>query len=72
MRPGSLTPSRAVCRESMAGDLVQCLEKVKALSEWEGGSPASIRKGPLRAKGVSCLRKAGNPPPIRFGARLSP
>ncbi|WMJ84742.1 xanthine dehydrogenase family protein molybdopterin-binding subunit [Oscillospiraceae bacterium LTW-04] len=57
IRPGSLTPSRV-----LMGDLPKCLNQVKHLSQWNGGTPVLIKKDTVNAKGVACFWKTENPP----------
>ncbi len=62
IRSGSLTPSQVVCTPSLTGDLTQCLNKIKELSEWDGGNAVQIKENTVRAKGVACFWKTENPP----------
>jgi len=62
IRLGSLTPSQVLCSDSLMGDLKQCLDKVKMLSEWDGGNPVPVKHNTVRAKGVACFWKTENPP----------
>lgn len=62
IRPGNLTPSRVLCTSSLMGDLTACLNKVKPLSEWDGGGPVTIKRDIVRAKGAACFWKTENPP----------
>ncbi|MDF3003778.1 MAG: xdhA [Oscillospiraceae bacterium] len=62
IRPGSLTPSRVVCSDSLMGNLPQCLNQVKQLSQWNGGNPVQIKKDTVSVKGVACFWKTENPP----------
>lgn len=62
IRPGSLTPSQVLCTPSLTGDLTQCLNKVKLLSEWDGGNAVTIKQDTVRAKGIACLWKTETPP----------
>lgn len=62
IRPGSLTPSRVVCSDSLMGNLPQCLNQVKQLSQWDGGDPVEIKKDTVSVKGVACFWKTENPP----------
>lgn len=62
IRPGHLTPSQVPCTRSNLGDLPQCLQKVKLLSEWNGGAVVSVEQDTVRAKGAACLWKNENPP----------
>lgn len=62
IRPGSLTPSQVKCTSSLTGDLVQCLNDIKPLSEWSGGEPILIKEDTVSAKGVACFWKTANPP----------
>lgn len=59
---GSLTPTQVVCTDSLMGNLTECLNKVKSLSEWDGGKLSLIKQDTVRAKGVACLWKTENPP----------
>ncbi len=62
IRPGSLTPTQVVCTDSLMGNLTECLNRVKPLSEWDGGAPAVVKQNTVRAKGVACFWKTENPP----------
>lgn len=62
IRPGSLTPTRVVCSDSLMGNLPQCLHQVKQLSQWDDGNPVQIKEDTVRAKGVACFWKTENPP----------
>lgn len=60
--PGSLTPSQVECTASLTGDLTQCLNNIKQLSEWNGGGAVAIKQNTVRAKGIACFWKTENPP----------
>lgn len=62
IRPGNLTPTGVECTESIIGNLPECLNRVRALSGWEGGKAVRIKDDTVRAKGVACLWKTPNPP----------
>ncbi len=62
IRPGNLTPTRVLCTDSLMGNLPDCLNKLKLLSEWDGGNAVTIKQDTVRAKGVACLWKTENPP----------
>ena len=62
IRPGDLTPTQVCCTSGLIGDLPQCLEKIKALSQWDGGMPVMVKPNTVRARGVSCFWKTENPP----------
>ncbi len=62
IQPGSLTPSRVVCTDSLMGNLPQCLNQVKQLSRWDGGTAVQIKNDTVNAKGVACFWKTENPP----------
>lgn len=62
IRPGNMTPTQVVCTDSLMGNLTECLNSVKTLSEWDGGKAAVINQNAVRAKGVACLWKTENPP----------
>ena len=44
------------------GDLPACLNRVRELSQWEGGAAVPVKENIVRAKGVACLWKTENPP----------
>lgn len=62
IRPGDFSPSQIRLTPGYLGDLPQCIEKIKALSQWDGGAARLIKPGTVRAMGASCLWKAANPP----------
>ncbi len=62
IRPGSLTPTQVMCSYDLMGDLPQCLDKLRMLSQWDSGAPVAIKENTVRAKGISCLWKTENPP----------
>lgn len=62
IHPGSTTPSQVECTASLTGDLKQCLNNIKTLSEWDGGNATPIKQNTVRAKGVACFWKTANPP----------
>lgn len=62
IHPGSLTPSQVECTASLTGDLTQCLNNIKQLSQWDGGKAVPIKQNTVRAKGVACFWKTENPP----------
>ncbi len=62
IRPGNLTPTQVECTDSLTGNLTECLNKVKSLSNWEKGKAVQVKQDTVRAKGVACLWKTENPP----------
>lgn len=60
IRPGSLSPTRVLCTESIVGNLPECINKVKEISEWGGKN--ELKKGVVNAKGIACFWKSENPP----------
>lgn len=62
IHPGCLTPSQVECTLSLTGNLAQCLNDIKSLSQWDGGNVLSVNKNIVRAKGLSCFWKTENPP----------
>ncbi len=62
IHPGSTTPTQVVCDNSLTGDLTQCLNNVKLLSQWDGGKAVKIKENTVKVKGVSCFWKTENPP----------
>lgn len=62
IRPGNKTPTQVECTPGIIGDLPQCIEKLKRLSGWQGGSPQQIKPDTVRVMGAACLWKTENPP----------
>ena len=62
IRPGSLTPTRVMCTDSLIGNLPQCLKQVTVLSQWGSGETTAMKPDIVRAKGIACLWKTENPP----------
>lgn len=62
IRSGSTTPTQVPYTPSLIGNVAQCLQKVKALSGWDGAKAEIIKPHTVRAMGVSCLWKTANPP----------
>lgn len=62
IRPGCLTPTQVRCTDSLTGNLVQCLEKIKPLAQWDGGGITPVKENTVRVKGLSCFWKTENPP----------
>ncbi|NLG37224.1 MAG: xanthine dehydrogenase family protein molybdopterin-binding subunit [Clostridiales bacterium] len=62
IRPGSLTPTQVECTAALTGNLTECLNRVRQLSQWNGGIATPIKKDTVRAMGVSCFWKTENPP----------
>lgn len=58
----SSTPTQVAYTKSLVGNLTECLNKVKSLSEWQSGKATVIKQDTVRAKGVACLWKTENPP----------
>ena len=62
IHPGSLTPSQVECTASLTGDLTQCLNNIRQLSQWDGGNAVPIKQNTVCAKGIACFWKTENPP----------
>ena len=62
IRPGNLTPSQVECTAGLVGDLPKCIEKLKPLSNWQGGGVVTVKPNIVRAMGTACLWKTENPP----------
>lgn len=62
IRSGDLTPSQVLCSDSLIGNLTECLNRIKTLSDWNGGKATEIKKNTVKAKGVACFWKTENPP----------
>ena len=61
IRPGQFTPTRVKCTSSNVGDMAACVDRVKALAEW---NPKPVRVGPhtVRSQGIACFWKNSTPP----------
>lgn len=62
LKPGNFSPTQVKLTSSNLGDLTQCLEKMKALINWQEGMRLEIGGNKVRAKGISCLWKTSNSP----------
>jgi CO/xanthine dehydrogenase Mo-binding subunit len=55
--PGDTTPSQVLLNQSNVGNLPMCLEKLRALMNWEEGQLTQLSDRKVRAKGISCVWK---------------
>lgn len=62
IRPGDLTPTQVICSDSLMGNLPECINRVKALSAWEGAKAVPLKESTVKAKGIACFWKTENPP----------
>lgn len=62
IQPGHLTPTQVECTASNAGDIRECIHKLKVLSNWDEGISVHVDERTVRAKGLACFWKAANPP----------
>lgn len=70
IQPGHLSPTQVVCNLSNSGNLTQCLNKLKALSNWDEGNRIQADARTVRAKGIACLWKSANPPTNSISSAL--
>lgn len=62
IKPGDTTPTQVKLTHSNIGDLPKCIEKVKALINWDEGRRIEVDNNKVRAKGVACLWKTSSTP----------
>ncbi|OQB22819.1 MAG: Xanthine dehydrogenase molybdenum-binding subunit [Firmicutes bacterium ADurb.Bin182] len=62
IKPGDRSPTQVEISHSNAGNPHLCLEKIKALINWDEGALVDIGGGKVRAKGISCLWKSSTSP----------
>lgn len=61
IRPGSTTPTQIICTNEITGDLPQCIQELKSLSQW-APNPIKIGTHKVKAQGAACFWKTENPP----------
>lgn len=61
--PGDTTPTQTLLNRSNIGDLRQCLQKVKELSNWQEGQVSPVNERFVRVKGIGSLWKNSTIPP---------
>lgn len=61
--PNDTTPTQVKVTKSNFGNLSACIDKLKALINWNEGIRLEIGGDKIRAKGISCLWKTSNSPP---------
>lgn len=62
IQPGDTTPTRTKLTASNVGNLLQCLQRLKEITQWERGSRFEEKDGRVRAKGVACFWKTSISP----------
>lgn len=60
--PGETTPSQVMLTPSNLGDVISCIDKVKALINWDEGLVKDMGNSRIRAKGAACLWKTSSSP----------
>lgn len=61
--PGDTTPTQSELTRSNIGDLPQCINRLKALINWDEGRRVTSEDTKIRAKGVACFWKTSTTPP---------
>lgn len=59
---GHTSPSQVKITQSNAGNLSQCIIKLKKLINWEEGRRIDMNNGKVRAKGIACFWKSPSTP----------
>lgn len=59
---GHTSPTQVKITQSNAGDLPQCLQKLKTLMDWDDKPQKGLGSHKIRSKGVSCLWKNSDSP----------
>lgn len=59
---GHTSPTQVKITKSNAGDLFQCIIRLKKLINWEEGQRIDLGNGKIRAKGIGCFWKAPSTP----------
>lgn len=57
IQPGHTSPTQTLLTTSNLGDVRECIERVKELSNWDEGQLIEVNERYVRAKGISCLWK---------------
>lgn len=63
LQPGNTSPTQVKITPSIFGNLTACIDKLKALINWDEGTMIEVGNGKVRAKGMACLWKTSNSPP---------
>ncbi|MDN4072278.1 xanthine dehydrogenase family protein molybdopterin-binding subunit [Fictibacillus terranigra] len=72
IQPGDTSPTQVLLNRSNLGDIKECILKLKELIDWDQGQRIKISDRKVRAKGISCAWKNGDPPPgVGAGAVLT-
>ncbi len=57
IRPGHRTPTQTLLNHSNIGNLLDCIEKARMLSNWDAGQFFEVNERIVRTKAISCLWK---------------
>ncbi|RXJ00688.1 xanthine dehydrogenase family protein molybdopterin-binding subunit [Anaerobacillus alkaliphilus] len=57
IKPGDRTPTQTLLNHSNIGNLRECIDRVKVLSNWEQGQCLEVNERTVRTKAISCLWK---------------
>ncbi|WP_129726359.1 xanthine dehydrogenase family protein molybdopterin-binding subunit [Ectobacillus funiculus] len=63
VQPGDTSPTQVLLTRSNLGNIKECLLKLRELIAWDEGQRIKISDRKIRAKGISCAWKNGDPPP---------
>ncbi len=61
--PGDTTPTQSELTKSNIGNLPECINRLKALINWDEGRRITISGTRIRAKGATCFWKTSTTPP---------
>ncbi len=61
--PGDTTPTQSELTKSNIGNLPECINRLKALINWDEGRRITISGTRIRAKGAACFWKTSTTPP---------
>ncbi len=63
LKLGDTTPTMVRLNQSNMGNLEKCLERLRALINWDDGVRVEVGNNKVKAKGMSCLWKTSSSPP---------
>lgn len=61
IRPGDTTPTQVEITRSNAGNISECISRLRTISAWDEGLRQSLPNGKIHAKGMACLWKTSDP-----------
>lgn len=63
LMPDQMSPTQVKITASNFGNLSACIDKLKAMINWEEGDRLEIGENKIRAKGMACFWKTSSSPP---------